>query len=194
MLHLPQVYSVDSACIVRANIEACNGVIHVIRKVLLPSEQTIYDVISSDARFSTLLKLVNATNSRATLESRNTSMTLFAPTDAAFERLRGSNIIESFSEFPDELSTLLKGHLIRNTLYTCGLHCMYSYWSLFSNRFSVFSMSGGVLRLHYRWNGHVLVNGARLSEPDIPATNGVVHVIDRVLDSGQLGVKRRAFQ
>ena len=190
----PQVFSVDSACIVRANVQAGNGVIHVIPKVLVPAQKTIHGLISADPRFSTLQKLVNATSLRDELRNENASFTLFAPTDAAFEQLLDRSVLDSIGEFPDEVLGMLKDHVVRNALYTCGIHCKYSYWSLFSNRFSVFSLSRGVLRLQYRWNGHVLVNGIRLSQPDISATNGVVHVIDRVLQPNQLGARRKALQ
>ena len=172
----------NGACITKANIEACNGVIHVIQKVLLPPRKTVYDLINRDARFVTLMEAINITALGPVLRNPNASLTLFAPTDWAFAKLALSSpgAVDNLLANPDELTEVLEHHVVSGTLYTCGIHCMYSYWSLFSNHFSVFSMSRGVLRL--RHSGRVFVNERRIIEPDLPATNGVVHVIDDVLE------------
>ena len=179
-----KVHSVNGACITKANIEACNGVIHVIHKVLLPPSKTVYDVINSDPRFATLVEAINTTSLAPLLQKSSASLTLFAPTDWAFAKLELSSpgTVEGLLAFPEELTEILQHHLVNGTLYTCGIHCKFSYWSLFSNHFSVFSMARGVLRLRYSWSGRVYVNGMRIIEPDLPATNGVVHVIDDVLE------------
>ena len=179
-----KVHSVNGACVTKANIEACNGVIHVIHKVLLPPSKTVYDVINSDPRFATLVEAINTTALAPLLQKSSASLTLFAPTNWAFAKLELSSpgTVEGLLAFPEELTEVLQHHLVNGTLYSCGIHCKFSYWSLFSNHFSVFSMARGVLRLRYSWSGRVYVNGMRIIEPDLPATNGVVHVIDDVLE------------
>lgn len=191
------MHSVNGACITKANIEACNGVIHVIHKVLLPPSKTVYDLINTDPRFITLVEAINITALAPVLQNPSASITLFAPTDWAFAKLELSSpgSMESLLAFPEELTELLQQHMVNGTLYTCGIHCKFSYWSLFSNHFSVYSMARGVLRMRYGWSGRVYVNSMRVVDLDLPATNGVVHVIDDVLElypQGHRKLKRQA--
>lgn len=174
----------NGACVTKANVEACNGIIHVIHKVLLPPSKTIYELINSDPRFVTLVEALNTTALVPVLQNPAASLTLFAPTDWAFAKLelKSPGSMESLLAFPEELTEVLKHHLVNGTLYSCGIHCKFSYWSFFSNHFSVFSMARGVLRIRYAWSGRVYVNEMRIIDLDLPATNGVVHVIDDVLE------------
>ena len=87
LLLLFQVHAVNGACITKANVQGCNGIIHVIQKVLLPPTKTIYDLINSDSRFVTLAEAINMTSLRTTLQNPSASFTLFAPTDRAFAKL-----------------------------------------------------------------------------------------------------------
>ena len=182
----------NGACITKANIEACNGVIHVIQKVLLPPTKTLYDLINTDPRFVTLLEAINVTKLGPILRNPTASLTLFAPTDWAFAKLEVNTpgTMETLLANPGELTEVLEHHVVNATLYTCGIHCMYSYWSWFSNHFSVYSLGRGVLRMRYDWRGPVYVNGKRIIDRDLPATNGVVHVIDDVLELYPQGHRR----
>lgn len=191
-----KVHAVNGACITKANIEACNGVIHVIQKVLLPPTKTVYDFIRMDPRFSTLIEAINITKLGVVLRNPSASLTLFAPTNWAFAQLEYNSpgAMESLLSSPEELSEVLEHHMVNGTLYTCGVHCMYSYWSFFRNHFSVYSLSRGVLRMKYDWRGHVFVNGNRMSDQDLPATNGVVHVIDDVLELYPLGYRKHRLR
>lgn len=186
----------NGACITKANIEACNGVINVIHKVLLPPTKTVYDFINTDPRFVTLMEASNSTKLGRILRDPSASLTLFAPTDWAFAKLEinSPGTMESLLVNPDELTEVLEHHVVNGTLYTCGIHCMYSYWSLFSNHFSVYSLSRGVLRMRYDWRGHVFVNGMRIADSDLLATNGVIHVIDDVLELYPQGRRTSRFR
>jgi len=192
-----KVHAVNGACITKANIEACNGVIHVIQKVLLPPAKTVYELINTDPRFVTLMEAINITKLGPVLRNPAASLTLFAPTDWAFAKLEinSPGSMENLMANPAELMEVLEHHVVNGTLYTCGINCMYSYWSFFSNHFSVYSLGRGVLRLRYDWSGRVFVNGMRIIDLDLPATNGVVHVIDDVLElypQGLRHLRRRA--
>lgn len=184
LLLLFQVHAVNGACITKANVQGCNGIIHVIQKVLLPPTKTIYDLINSDSRFVTLAEAINRTSLRTTLQNPSASFTLFAPTDWAFAKLelRSPGTMETLLANPEELTEVMEHHVVRGTFYTCGIHCMYSYWSIFSNHFAMYSMGRGVIRLRHAGGSRVYVNGMRISDLDLPATNGVIHVIDDVLE------------
>ena len=160
--------------------------------MLLPPTKTIYDVLNSDPRFLTLVEAINLTTLAPVLKNPAASLTLFAPTNWAFAalELKSPGSMEGLLAYPEELTEVLQHHLVNGTLYTCGIHCKFSYWSLFSNHFSVFSMARGVLKVRYGWNGRVYVNGMRIIDLDIPATNGVIHVIDSVLELYPQGYRK----
>ena len=78
----PNPVKIDDATVIQADIEATNGVIHVINEVLLPPSATndIVDIAVGDASFSTLVDLVSLANLVETLQSDG-PFTVFAPTN-----------------------------------------------------------------------------------------------------------------
>ena len=82
--------SVDDAVITRANLRADNGVIHTINEVLDPGYQvipTILDIAADNPEFSILASLVEQAGIARALDSEHYDLTVFAPTNAAFEAL-----------------------------------------------------------------------------------------------------------
>ena len=77
---------VGPANLLKADIAASNGIIHVIDTVLLPETETIVGVASKAGSFSTLLAAVKAAGLVDTLQSDG-PFTVFAPTDEAFAKL-----------------------------------------------------------------------------------------------------------
>ena len=83
---------VNLSQVVDYDIEASNGVIHVIDSVLLPpdltaSTMTIAEIAQADGNFDTLVAALTATNLVGTVNDPDAALTVFAPTDAAFEAL-----------------------------------------------------------------------------------------------------------
>lgn len=73
---------IDGATVLQADIEATNGVIHVVDEVLLPPSATndIVDIAVADDTFSTLVDLVSLANLVETLQGDG-PFTVFAPTN-----------------------------------------------------------------------------------------------------------------
>ena len=157
---------------------------HVIHKFLQPPSKTIYDLLNTDPRFSTLVEAIAVNELQPLFQNRDASLTMFAPTNEAFTKLEQNSpgSLERLVALPGKLSDVIKQHVANGTLYTCGIQCKYSYWSLFSNHFSVFSLARGVLRIQSGLSGRVYVNGARIVEIDVTTTNGVVHVVNDILE------------
>jgi transforming growth factor-beta-induced protein len=176
-------------------METCNGVIHVIGKVLVPPQNTIYDVISSEPKFSILARVIQRSSLMSFLAKINGSITMFAPTNQAFERLRerSPSVLKLLEEDTKEATLFLKSHLVNRTIYSCGLKCKYSYWSLFRSHFAVFSMSRDVLRLKSPWRRSVSVNGIYLNPVDVSASNGVIHGMDKVINWSPFGLRTRKY-
>ncbi len=122
---------------------------------------------SSAGIFNTLLAAAKATNLTNSLYNDG-PFTIFAPTDEAFSKLPDGTV-ESLLKNPTELAKVLKYHLVKGNIFSGDLN----------NGSSVLTVLGSPVSIDTS-NG-VLVNDAKVVAADLEATNGVIHVIDKVL-------------
>ena len=94
--------------------------------------------------------------------------TLFAPTDDAFAALPDGTV-ENLLKNPNELAKVLKYHLVNGNISSTNLN----------NGSSVATVLGSPLSINTTEG--VLVNNAKVIQADMEASNGVIHVIDKVL-------------
>jgi transforming growth factor-beta-induced protein len=161
------VTTVNGATKIRA-IETTNGVIYVIDKVLVPNDEaSIVKVLEKQGTFSTLLTALKVADLTSTLDSP-VPLTLFAPTDDAFRALP-AGALDSLIAKPDELKKVLLAHVVSGTVYSKGLSAG-----------SVPVVSGRTVEVTIGKSG-VTVSNAQVTEADLPASNGVVHVISSVI-------------
>lgn len=180
-----------TANIIQTDIQASNGVIHVIDNVLLPRarpevvEGSIVDVVMEEnaetGEFSILIQALQAANpSILRMLSRTGEYTVFAPTDEAFTALLEELGVTAEELLGDQnlVSRVLRYHLLRGTLDAEAV--------LASERLR--TLQGGWI---FQSEGILTdANGrtANIIAVDIPAANGIIHVIDQVLlprmDSG----------
>ncbi|HUT61644.1 MAG TPA: CIA30 family protein [Phycisphaerae bacterium] len=156
--------TVDGASVVQADILATNGVIHVIDRVLLPKD--IVETAARAGNFKTLLTAVKAAGLVDALERPDANLTVFAPTDNAFEKLPAGTVEDLLRPANrDRLTAILKYHVLptRLLLTQDGLK----------------TLQGDTIQI--RPLGEVRVEQANIVVTDIKATNGVIHVIDSVL-------------
>jgi uncharacterized surface protein with fasciclin (FAS1) repeats len=155
---------VDGAKVVAADIEATNGVIHVIDAVILP--KNIVERAASVGKFKTLLTAAKAAGLAGALSAADADLTVFAPTDTAFASLPPETLAELLlPENKDRLATILKFHVLPKRLLLGS-----------SDEATLAAES-----VELRAAGKLTVEDARIVLADIKATNGVIHVIDRVL-------------
>ena len=117
--------------------------------------------------FNTLLAAAKATNLTDALYNDG-PFTIFAPTDEAFGKLPDGTV-ENLLKNPTELAKVLKYHLVKGNIFSGDLN----------NESSVLTVLGSPVSIDTS-NG-VLVNNAKVVTADLEATNGVIHVIDKVL-------------
>ncbi|CAN5889913.1 hypothetical protein BH23GEM7_BH23GEM7_18600 [soil metagenome] len=165
---------INNARIVQTDVEATNGIIHVIDAVLLrtASAPSFVDLLlqanAQSGEFSTLIAAVVAADLVGPLSSQGQG-TIFAPTDAAFASL-GLNA--------DNVGSLPKSDLL-NIL---GYHTApgrYDAASVIAA--GELRMANGQLAQITVEDGMVYIENARILVTDIAASNGIVHVIDAVL-------------
>jgi transforming growth factor-beta-induced protein len=162
----------NSAMVSTPNLEASNGVIHVIDEVILPPN--VVDIAVSNPNFSTLVSALVKADLADVLATPGT-FTVFAPTNAAFEALFNDLGVAGLDDLSAEaLEPILLYHvfgvkksssMITDGYYSTLSPAQGSYVSLLINT------SGGVK----------LNNSAMVTAANIEATNGVIHVIDEVI-------------
>lgn len=125
--------------------------------------------VRSAGFLSTLLQAGEAAGLLDTLAGPG-SFTVFAPRDAAFEALP-EGALEALLEDPEQLRAVLERHVVAERAGS----------DLLVDRTSVRTVQGVEFTLSTTADGSLRVGEATVIQPDIRASNGVVHVIDRVL-------------
>lgn len=160
---------IGGAGILKTDIAASNGIIHVIDTVMLP--ENMVGVAASTEDFSTLVAAVKAAGLVDTL-SGDGPYTLFAPTNEAFAKLPEGTVEDLLK--PENLETLqavLKYHVVPGALKAVDVVELKS----------AATAHGDELAIDVCEEKGVIINEARVLKTDIMATNGVVHVIDSVM-------------
>lgn len=162
---------VNDSTVIKANLRAKNGIIHGIDTVLDPSfepPQSILDIAAGDENFSTLATLLQEAGLDRALDSDRLELTVFAPTNEAFEKLP-AEVLEAVRNDPKLLGFVLRNHIVRGSVKSSDLET-------------------GEVRSVARTNLDVVVGDdaitvgpATVVAADIMASNGVVHVINEVL-------------
>lgn len=130
----------------------------------------IVDIAASNPDFSTLVAAVQAADLVDTLKGPG-PFTVFAPTNDAFAALPAGTVENLLKpENKDQLVAILTYHVVPGK-FTAA--------SLSGQRGRVATAQGGYL--HVNGTDGVHINNARVTSADIMATNGVIHVIDKVL-------------
>lgn len=163
---------VNDATITTKDVEASNGVVHLIDKVILPAkpkEKTMDIVAIASESAKTLAAALTAAGLVETLQG-NGPFTVFAPTDAAFAAIQKDvdNLLKP--ENKAKLANILTYHVVAGKAMAADL----------MDGQELTTVQGTTLKVSIK-NGKVLINGANVVSADIPASNGVIHVIDKVV-------------
>ncbi|KAG7356976.1 fasciclin domain containing protein [Nitzschia inconspicua] len=164
----------ESSNVIQADVEADNGLIHVIDQVLLPSwvSNSIVDRATDASALSTLVELVVQAQLVDTLSGAG-PFTVFAPSDDAFSETINALTSENGVELPldnDLVTTLLTYHVVEG-IYPA---------SAIEDGLELVTVQGETITFGLS-DGGATVNGEGIVITDILANNGIVHVIDGVL-------------
>ncbi|MGY4830851.1 fasciclin domain-containing protein [Sphaerotilaceae bacterium SBD11-9] len=162
-----------TARIVVADVAATNGVIHAIDKVLLPADKNIVETAVATPTFSILVEAVTAANLAGTL-SGDGPFTVFAPTDAAFGALLGELGITKSQLLADTalLTKVLTYHVVPSRVLKAQVPVGAPITTVEGETFTV----NASLAITDRRN-----RTANITATDVLASNGVIHVIDKVI-------------
>jgi uncharacterized surface protein with fasciclin (FAS1) repeats len=131
-------------------------------------EGNIVQTAAGAGQFKTLLRLAKQAGLAGALEGKG-PLTVFAPTDAAFAKVPKATLA-ALAHDRNKLRAVLLYHVVNSKITAAQL----------VKRHSVKTLNGQSLTVRVK-NGVVTVGGVRVIKTNIAASNGVIHVINRVL-------------
>ena len=170
---------VNTVTVTAVDVEADNGVIHVIDAVLIPPAEkgtptmNIVDTAVAAGDFGTLVAALQAAGLDATLADETQTYTVFAPTDAAFAMI-DPDTLDLLLADTDVLSSVLLQHVVSGEVSSVTAYTL--------NGLSATTASGADIPVAINSELDTLTfGGATVTNTDIYTTNGVIHVIDMVV-------------
>merc|ERR1711971_718106 len=156
------------ATVTAADVAASNGVVHVIDKVVLPP--TVVDIAQGTGSHTILVEALTKANLVDTLKGTG-PFTVFAPTDTAFTAaLSALGITKQQLLDKADLADILKYHVLSGKTESSAL----------SASQSVPTVQGASVTIT-KDGSAVKYADATVTAADVAASNGVVHVIDKVV-------------
>jgi len=151
-------------------VESIKAVKNVSQNKERKGDGTIVDVADAAGQFKTLLAAATAADLAGAL-SGDGPLTVFAPTDEAFSKVPKETLAQLLKpENKDKLAAVLKYHVIAGKVSLAD--------ALAAGEGK--TLQGAKVKAKFE-NGSVRINSAKLLSADIPASNGIIHVIDSVL-------------
>lgn len=130
--------------------------------------KSIVEIAVEDGRFTTLVTALEAADLVGTLQGEG-PFTVFAPTDDAFSQLPDGTVDALLNDVPT-LRSILLYHVIPGSVTASEVVTLNS----------ASTASGEMVKIKVEEN-RVMINEAQVIITDIKASNGVIHVIDRVI-------------
>ena len=157
----------------------------------------LIDTLQEEGIFTTFTRAIKMTEIAATLREPG-AYTMFAPTDAAFAQMKAEQVEGLFEDY-DDMSKVVKYHIVMGIYRTMALLDMTFLKTMEGQRLIVESSATRERDLESMADGSDLhgyvvrdtvtttllesikVNGARIIRGNVDASNGLIHVIDKVL-------------
>jgi len=137
----------------------------------IEDDGTIADIVGDDDSFSTLLGLLQGEDLTDALGEEDATFTVFAPTNAAF----GPYDLDAIAGTEGAVGEILRYHVVQGAAVASG--------DLTDGQ-TIETLAGDELTVSLR-DGNVFIDGAQVTQPDVEADNGIIHVIDRTLIGNQ---------
>ena len=132
----------------------------------------VYETAKANADLSTLVGLLDQAGLGATLKDASVNYTVFAPTNAAFDKLDPKVLADlKDPKNAEKLKDLLLYHVVRGKLVAADV-------AVFGE---LQGMNDKVIAVKQSEAGATTVAGANITTADVDASNGVVHIVDAVL-------------
>ncbi|MDF1866966.1 MAG: fasciclin domain-containing protein [Saprospiraceae bacterium] len=158
-----------SATVTTADVDATNGVIHIVDAVITPMSVVGHAVANDD--FSSLVTTLSAASGDlVTVLSGDGPFTVFAPVNSAFDAIAAV----AATLTPDQLAKVLTYHVVGGNVLSTDL----------TNPMTVTTVNGETFTIKLDGSPTITDAGGNVSNiifTDVQGTNGVIHVIDAVI-------------
>jgi uncharacterized surface protein with fasciclin (FAS1) repeats len=173
------VFLNEEVMVIITDVEASNGVIHVVDTVLLPpsdemadEKMDIVDTASADGRFTTLVAALGAADLVETLKGEG-PFTVFAPTDDAFAQLPEGTVEALLEDIP-ALTDILLYHVVPAKVMAAEV-------VMLDGEMADTALEGKGVSITVDGDNVILNEAVMVVVTDIETSNGVIHVVDTVL-------------
>ncbi len=167
----PASLTIDGARLVATDVAFDGGLVHVIDAVMVPELRSIEEIVAEDARFETLRAAIQAAELGSLLGAQNPGpWTLLAPSNEAFSAIPAESLKALLADRP-ALTAVLGAHVLPTMIRREEMLAQGSARTLPGDGSVRFALESGA----------ITAEGARIELADIEASNGIIHVIDRVL-------------
>jgi transforming growth factor-beta-induced protein len=166
-------------------VQAENGIIHAIDETLLPPPGTLVETAQASGNFSILLRALEIAGLSETLNEPG-PYTVFAPTDDAFQELLNTLGVESVEDLTAaQLQPILLYHVTNNRLFSFQVNEGVEIQTLNTEEDFIINQTifpqpddaPAIVETSIVQPGQ----DSELISTDIVSTNGIIHVIDKVL-------------
>ncbi|XP_063475000.1 periostin isoform X10 [Symphalangus syndactylus] len=161
---------IENSCMERGSKQGRNGAIHIFREIIKPAEKSLHEKLKQDKRFSTFLSLLEAADLKELLTQPG-DWTLFVPTNDAFKGMT-SEEKEILIRDKNALQNIILYHLTPGVFIGKGFEPGVT---------NILKTTQGSKIFVKEVNDTLLVNELKSKESDIMTTNGVIHVVDKLL-------------
>jgi uncharacterized surface protein with fasciclin (FAS1) repeats len=175
------VYINGNSKVIQADVSGANGIIHVIDNVIVPPSKSLVEIASGNPDFSELVSLVLAADAgvaKALSDASVAGLTVFAPTNAAFTELYKTLPKATLLQASNKalLTSVLLYHVVPGRVFSSDL----------PNVSGEVGSANGKDKLTFDLSSGAVVKGkmsgnSSITAVNILATNGVIHVINKVL-------------
>lgn len=169
-LALPAITAVDNRLtVLAAEADLAPPAVTAVDNQPVIARQPLLAMAAANGNYSTFLSAVETAGLTATLNGPG-PFTVFAPTDAAFSSMPSDSLSELLAN-PESLATLLLKHTVEGSVSASEIGSLDGALTI-----------GGATILFETIDQTTTVDAATLVDPDLVATNGIMHGIGAVLD------------
>ena len=176
--------------------DICGANIHIVDRFIAPTKGNLVQTLDSMEKFSILRKIIK--NSQIEEELEKGVYTLLAVTDQTFESQFSQNQINSLTTNRSESEKFIRSYLLPEVMCCSGIPFSEFYFQILTNNLlttgvnssplllgtqKIRTLEGSLVSAHKSFSGRVRFGSARVTQCDIMADNGVIHVINRVLEN-----------
>ncbi|KAI5749867.1 hypothetical protein M8J76_010934 [Diaphorina citri] len=165
------VVTANCAEVKSANNPSTAGLVHVVSKVLKPVHKSVVELIRSEPSLSMFSQMLESANLTQILKD-HPHVTVYAPNNAAFDKME-AGLRNKYIRGQACIKSVLKHHIVPHTICTAAIP---------NRKRSTIDMNGEWLSLERDPSGSLVVGDkAHTEQPDLMATNGVVHIVNKVI-------------